>query len=112
MKDKQEYIINLGWVIACIRKNRGMSRVELAEKSNTTPAVIQQIELGNSSPSLQRLDVFAEVLGVEKYVFLYLSSSIRKSPPTDAEMNRSMYYFNATFIEHCKIVYGLTNIDF
>jgi len=110
--EKKEYIINLGWIINRIRKHRGLSREQFAEQVGSTKGTISQIELGNSSASLQMLDKFAEVLGVEKYVFLYLASNIRKNPPTDVLKSQSMWHFNAFFMEHCRIVYGLTNIDF
>jgi transcriptional regulator with XRE-family HTH domain len=99
---------SIGRVICQVRKFRKISRIELATKLNYSPNTIKQIELGNSNPSFKTLIELSLALGVEPYVLLYLSSSIRKNPPTDADKNQQMYYFNASFMEHLKNIYGVT----
>lgn len=70
------------------RKKAGLSQSELAEKSNTTQAIISRIENGNSNPSLSTIIKIAEILNCTISLSLnqvdkrYISSIINKASRT------------------------------
>lgn len=55
--------MNIGASIRHIRKEKGMSQVELAKKVNVTQSMLCQIERGTKAPSLPLSMEIANVLG-------------------------------------------------
>jgi transcriptional regulator with XRE-family HTH domain len=55
----------LGARIKALRKSRGFSQEQLAEKSEITPKYLSRLEVGQQSPSIETLGKLAEALNVE-----------------------------------------------
>jgi transcriptional regulator with XRE-family HTH domain len=60
---KQIFIINL----KNFRKNEGISQMKLAERCNTSPSYIGEIEIGKKFPSVEMIDKIAQALRIEPY---------------------------------------------
>ena len=63
--EKAGRAIRLAMEIRALRKARGLSQRELAERVGTTQSAIARLEGGNISPSLPTLDKIAEALEAE-----------------------------------------------
>jgi transcriptional regulator with XRE-family HTH domain len=55
----------LGARIKALRKSRGLSQEQLAEKSEITPKYLSRLEVGQQSPSIETLGKLTEALDVE-----------------------------------------------
>lgn len=55
----------LGMRIREVRKGRGLSQEQLAERVDVDPRFVSRIELGKAAPSLETMDAIANALGVE-----------------------------------------------
>ena len=68
----RDRFIQLGIAIAALRKMRGMSQEQLAEKINRAPAFIGHVEAPNinKAVSLDTLFEIAKVLNIPAYKFL------------------------------------------
>lgn len=66
IRSQKNRIINkdIGKRIAKFRRKAGMTQVQLAKKVGLTENWIQQIEYGNTEPSVAKLIIFAEALGI------------------------------------------------
>ena len=56
--------MNIGEVIKCRRKRRGITQAELAELLSVTPQTVSQWEVGISYPDIAMLPRLTEVLRV------------------------------------------------
>ncbi|MHB8764853.1 MAG: helix-turn-helix domain-containing protein [Deferrisomatales bacterium] len=65
MKKQVLELLNLGGRIKELRKQRGMTIKDLAEKTGFSPALLSQVENNIVSPSISTLWNFAEALGVK-----------------------------------------------
>lgn len=63
-KIEQKTIEKLGKQIAKIRKSKGLTQAQLAEKIEVTQAYLGHIEQGIKSPSLEVLEKIAKVLAI------------------------------------------------
>ena len=68
-----------GMRLAALRKERGMSQEDLAEKLQLTRQTISKWELGNSTPDLELLVKLAEVFDVSVDCLLGAKTSEKKS---------------------------------
>lgn len=91
----------LGARIKELRKNRGMTQDQLAERVDLATRYISLIEVGRSSPSLETIENIARALEVELKVlfdFLHLdpdavaSKGLEKSLDGISESNRQLLY--------------------
>lgn len=55
---------NIGKRIAQCRQKKGITQVELAKRVGLSTGWLQQIEYGNSEPSIAKIIMFAEALNV------------------------------------------------
>jgi len=62
--------IDIGKKVERFRKEKGLSRRELAKLAEITPSMLSQIERGLANPSIQTLKVLAKVLNVPTFSFL------------------------------------------
>lgn len=69
MKKPVLELLNLGGTIKELRKQRGMTSKELAERTGFSPAMLSQVENNIVSPSISTLWNLAEALGVKIGVF-------------------------------------------
>lgn len=73
-------VYDLGSALRELREDRGLTQVELAERSGTTDTVISRIENGRiEDPRLSTLDRLAEVLGISLSDFLEEAASEEES---------------------------------
>ena len=70
---------NFGERLATLRKERGMSQEDLAEKLQLTRQTISKWELGNSAPDLELLMQLAEVFDVSVDCLLGAKTAEKKS---------------------------------
>lgn len=74
----------LGARIKELRKRRGMTQDQLAERVDLAPRYISLIEVGRSSPSLETIENIARVLEVElKVLFDFVHLDPDKVKPKD-----------------------------
>jgi len=57
-----------------IRRERGITQAELAEKCGSETSYIGQIEIGNRFPSLELIEKFADVLKIKPHLFFFIES--------------------------------------
>lgn len=69
--------LNLGGKIKELRKQRGMTLKELAEKTGFSPAMLSQVENNLVSPSISTLWNFAEALGL-KIGYFFQQEAVEK----------------------------------
>lgn len=55
---------NFGYRLRKVREEKGLSQVELAEKSGLQPSAVSHFELGRRSPSFDNLKRLADALAV------------------------------------------------
>jgi len=55
----------LGARIKALRKSRGLSQEQLAEKTGITPKYLSRLEVGQQNPSIETLAKLTEALDVE-----------------------------------------------
>lgn len=60
----------VGAQIRTIRKQKGLTLRDVADRCGTTPQTVQRMETGNMSVSLTWLEQLAEALGVQPYELL------------------------------------------
>lgn len=60
---------DLGGTIRRLRRSRGMEQSDLAENSGITQSHLSKIENGKANPSLKKLRIIADALGVDEQVF-------------------------------------------
>ena len=60
---KQIFIQNLKY----FRKNEGLSQMKLAEKCDTSPSYIGEIEIGRKFPSVEMIEKISKILKIEPY---------------------------------------------
>jgi transcriptional regulator with XRE-family HTH domain len=103
----------LGSRITKLRKQKGMTQMELAEKCNITTRTIQRIEAGVVSPHAFTLRKLSEVFGVEMEVAV---GDDRKEKTTGNKENAflsSLFFLkNTESIIRFAIVNGLINLFF
>jgi transcriptional regulator with XRE-family HTH domain len=63
MELKQTFIANM----KSFRKIEGISQMKLAERCDTSPSYIGEIEIGRKFPSVEMIDKIASALGIEPY---------------------------------------------
>jgi transcriptional regulator with XRE-family HTH domain len=63
MELKQIFIINL----KDFRKKEGISQMKLAERCDTSPSYIGEIEIGRKFPSIEMIDKIARALRIEPH---------------------------------------------
>lgn len=71
---KATFIINLKRE----RRKRGMTQAELAEKADLSTGFIGDIERGRANPSLQNVEILAQVLEIEPFM-LFIPNTLQKS---------------------------------
>lgn len=64
MESEQQFYARFGERLKKVRKERGMTQAELAQKMQTSINSVRLYEAGNRSPSMATLNKMAEVLGV------------------------------------------------
>jgi len=63
MESEQQFYERFGERLKKVRKERGMTQAELAQKMQTSINSVRLYEAGNRSPSMATLNKMAEVLG-------------------------------------------------
>lgn len=69
MKGSNMSEINIGKKIACLRKSKGLSSKDLAEKAHVTASMLSQLERGLTNPSINTLKTIAQALEVQLFTF-------------------------------------------
>lgn len=72
-KDKSNYNFLLSYNLKLLRKEKNLTQEELANKANISFRTYQQIESGDSNPTLNTVDSLAEALGISFGCLLKLS---------------------------------------
>ena len=75
----EEIIFQIGNKIKEIRKKRGLTQAELAEKINVDPKYISRLETGNSTPSIPTIAKISETLDVEMFNFFIVETDKKKN---------------------------------
>ncbi len=57
-------IMSIGVALRAIRKERGLSQAELADKAGTTSVSISRIEQGHQDPTFTMLERLAKAMGI------------------------------------------------
>ncbi|MEQ9263560.1 MAG: helix-turn-helix transcriptional regulator [Owenweeksia sp.] len=63
--DSEEVIRKIGKKIVAIRKEKGISQIELATKLNIEDSALRRIEKGRTNPTIKTLYDISICLGVE-----------------------------------------------
>lgn len=64
-REEEKYIINLGYNIAQVRKQKKMTQKKLAEIIDVEPPNMRRIEAGKTNPTIKTLLKIAWALGVD-----------------------------------------------
>lgn len=108
--NRQKPYFDLANQVLAYRKMAGLSQIELAEKSNTTQAIISRIENGNSNPSLATIIKIAEAINCKVSISInqinnkYLSSILNKQ-------RDSVIWTGFSCIERSSLKKSTNNID-
>lgn len=78
--------MNIGLAIKDIRKSKGLSQKELAEKSQLSTNALCQLELNNTFPQKKTLESISNVLGVSVAYIVFKSITKDDVPDEKAEM--------------------------
>ena len=68
--ESAEVLKNLGLRIRALRKERGLTQIELAFRCKMEPSNLNRIEAGRTNPTVRSLTLVANGLGV-KLAFLF-----------------------------------------
>ncbi len=63
--EEEKYIINLGYNIGRIRKQKNISQKKLAETIDIEPPNLRRIEAGKTNPTIKTLYRISKALGVK-----------------------------------------------
>ena len=65
--------MDIGQILAELRKKKGLSQVELAKKAEITQASLSHIESGTKKPHKSTIEKLCEVLGMPVQMFYFLA---------------------------------------
>ncbi len=102
-----ELLINLGARIRDIRKSQGLSQEVLAEKSDTTPHYIGQIERAQTNVSINTLQKIALALGVNINDFFSFLPPAKILTKKDQLISEIISLVKNEDEEKVKITYGI-----
>ncbi|WP_066111872.1 helix-turn-helix domain-containing protein [Gallibacterium salpingitidis] len=77
--------------IAELRKHKGLTQEQMAEKLEMSVPGYAKIERGVSSINLKRLEQIAQILAVDLVSFIYFSNNDAMSPPVSIPPPSSQY---------------------
>ncbi|MEG1500459.1 MAG: helix-turn-helix transcriptional regulator [Clostridiales bacterium] len=81
--------MDIGKKIKNLRKEKGMSQVDLANKANVAQSAISYIERGGKRPNITTITLLAEALGIEPASFFKDQREKYIPAPSDEE-NKSL----------------------
>lgn len=77
--------MNIGDTLRMLRKKRGLSQQDVAEKSNISRTYISQIERGDRNPSIDILESIGTGLSIPFPIISFLSLDINSIPESRRE---------------------------
>lgn len=93
----------LGLRIKELRKKRGLTQEELAEKAEISPPSVSKIESGIFHPSEENLEKIAQILNVEIYE-LYLFNGFKPKEELKEDLHKTIDSINE---KELKLIYKL-----
>ena len=82
--------MKIGIVLTKLRKQKGMTQQELAEKVDVTRTTISLIESGNQRPNSQTMEKLCKVLGISEAFVYFLSIEESDVPEEKREFYNSV----------------------
>lgn len=77
--------MNIGVTLKKLRKRKGLSQQEVADKSNISRTYISQIESGEFNPTVETLESIGKVLCIPFPIISFLSLDINSIPESRRE---------------------------
>ncbi len=81
---------NMGEIIASLRKEKGYTQKELADKMNVTDKAVSKWERGVACPDVGSLTRLAEILGVSTDVLLNAERAEKQENPTAQKVKKAL----------------------
>ncbi|MBQ8404322.1 MAG: helix-turn-helix domain-containing protein [Clostridia bacterium] len=81
---------SMGEIISSLRKEKGYTQKELAEKMNVTDKAVSKWERGVACPDVGSLARLAEVLGVSTDVLLNAEHTEKQEKPTAQKVKKAL----------------------
>lgn len=78
--------INLGEKIRYLRRNKGLTQQQLADKADIDYSYIGAIERGEKNPTLETIEKIAAGLEIEIYKLFFFAGNTEESEKTDREI--------------------------
>lgn len=82
--------MNIGTAIKTLRKERGISQKDLAEKAGLSPNALSQIELNEAFPQRSNINKICEALNIPVSYLLFFSISEDDIPDDKKAVFRSL----------------------
>ena len=79
-----------GKLLCDLRKAKGMTQKQVAEKLGVVPKTVSKWETGHGFPDVSTVSALADILGVSEKTIL--SGEILQNPEESGNMNRTRFY--------------------
>ena len=102
----------IGARITEIRKTKGLTQAQLAEKVNVSNETISRLERGITIPSIKTLKIIADTLKIPVSAFFNFEDALSKDPVFERELAKLIALIRNQSLKELTIVYNVLKVIF